>query len=132
MTLAKLRALERSLFRLRKSLEATKSDPDCASIYAYAEKEWLRIYDVYKKRALAAAEKRDGGVVLFTVFRPEHKGRAVSETVRTPNRILYRTAWKHYCTGELEPWKEFSGDVPGTLWSADYDFKRLMQVKEAA
>lgn len=133
MTIAKLRSIERQLFKLVQSLRPLKNEPEVVALYAWAEKEWSRIWNLYKARSLAAAAKRDRGEVLFTVFRPAYRTSAVEENVRTPNRMLRRVAWKHYSTGELEPWKEFSGEVScNRLYSPEYDFKRLMRMEAAA
>lgn len=132
MTIATLRSIERRLYALYRALEPLRNEPETKALFERSRDEWMKFYGLLKQRRLAQAAKRDQGVVLFTVFRPVHAHQAIEEVQRTSHRLLRRTGWKGWATGNLEPWKDFSGEVCGSFDTPERDFARLMKVEGAA
>lgn len=88
-----LRQIERAKLGLVRVLErAMRADPNAHEVRELldgARKDWCEWYKRLKRVEVAAAEKRDKGEVLFTIFYPDSSG-AVRSIIRTPHRLIRR------------------------------------------
>lgn len=98
MTTQQLKTLERSsLARLRlceRLLKQSPLDRELAGLKELAGKDWLSWRQRLHRQLCALAEKKDKGVVLFTIFYPD--GDALRSIIRTPHRLILH--W------ETQPW----------------------------
>lgn len=98
---------------------AAKTDPAMAPLHKEAQTLWLKLGELRKAAELAAARRKDAGVVLWTVFVPEKHGQ--HSITRTPN--ILRTERRY----------RFSNGVFGYTMVRDYcadsDFRTAMTGK---
>ena len=125
MKLATVRKLEGHFTALFKAVEKDGS-PEAKALKADYEKTMMGWYRRRKGMELAAAERKDKGVVLFTVFLPDKN--SIREVVRTPHRMGAKYHWRrgwpvttHFESGETH-W-----DTSTNFYTPEMDFRRLMR-----
>lgn len=128
MTLKTIKAAERAAYRLLKVFEPLrKTDSQAATEWDAANKLWHRFYNRRQELELAAATKRDRGVVCFTVFIPERF--SMKEVIRTPHRTTHTTRWRSFYSAEYDRNESVWTDV-NPFETPIQTFKRLNQPAE--
>ena len=100
-----LRKLMRCLSRLTAELRGQGVEP----LRDYFSLAWLECHEETKRREIAAAERKDNGRVLFTVFHGRKYGwETQAVTIRTPHRLIehkwYQDAGPYVSVAEPEKW----------------------------
>jgi hypothetical protein len=133
MKLSTLKSADRAAWRLMKVFEAeAKYDAEAKRLKEDFTALWLIQHKTWKKAAVAAATRKDKGVVLWTVFKPGACS-SMREIIRTPNLLITKTWWADTWDRTLrrmsgEPYVEIQG-----RWSTpEHDFKEAMRMEVAA